>query len=129
MDIKEELISVIENTLSQTLDIYFSYAWREKIGEFLEEESKYTKLVCWIDKEIDICTKAINVFSPADRDEDYKNRDIKEYLNSMQKLSTLLHFRLLLIDSRSNTKIRENIEYTICKLYDISYSEQLEDYV
>lgn len=126
---EEELFGLVDTILSQTLDTYFSYAWREHLGEFLAVESRYSKLVEWIDKEISMCKMLINVFCPADKHENYTNEDIRNYLSNMQKFSVLTHCRFILLDSRSNTKMRENIEYTLCKLYDISYDEELGKYI
>ena len=131
MEIKD-IANAIEKEFKKKNDDYFSYAWREKLGElgeFLAEESKYTKLVEWITHEIEICNETKNVLSPADKDEKTTCGMINTYLALMQKLAVLVHFREMLLDSRSTTKMRENIEYTICKLYGVHYSEQLKEYI
>ena len=131
MEIKD-IVNAIEKEFKKKNDDYFSYAWREKLGElgeFLAEESKYTKLVDWINHEIEICNETKNVLSPADKDEKTTRGMVNTYLALMQKLAVLVHCRELLLDSRSTTKMRENIEYTICKLYGVHYSEQLKEYI
>ena len=119
----------IANIIQQNLGVYFGSAWRDKIGDMLEEESKYARLVEWINKEIDMCVQLVNVFCPADKDEEYTNGFVNTYLSQMQKLGVLVHCRLLLYDDRTTLEIRENIEYTICKLYDIEYSSMLKEYI
>ena len=131
MEIKD-IAKAIEEEFKKKDNDYFSYAWREKLGElgeFLAEESKYTKLVEWINTEIDRCNETKNVLSPADKNEKTTRGMINTYLALMQKLAVLVHCRELLLDSRSTTKMRENIEYTICKLYGVHYSEELKEYI
>lgn len=131
MEVKD-IITAIQKEIGKGNDEYFSYAWREKLGEiseFLAEESKYSQLVKWIDKELEQCNSLKNVFSLADKDEKTTRGMANTYLELMQKLAVLVHCRELLLDSRSTTKMRENIEYTICKLYGVHYSEQLKEYI
>ena len=131
MEIKD-IAKAIEKEFKKKNDDYFSYAWREKLGElgeFLAEESKYTKLLDWINHEIDRCNETKNVLSPADKDEKTTRGMVNTYLALMQKLAVLVHCRELLLDSRSTTKMRENIEYTICKLYGVHYNKELNEYV
>ena len=126
--LKEEILKAIEKSFCENTQTYFSYAWKQNIGEMLENESKYASLVSWIDKEIETCKTIINIFCPADKTEDYTNADIRNYLSYIQKFSVLTHCKLLLLDGRSDIKMRENIEYALCKLYNISYSEELNNY-
>ena len=49
--------------------MYFGYAWREKINEILSNESKYARLVEWINERIDFNREVIDLFNPADRTE------------------------------------------------------------
>ena len=119
----------IANIIRQNIGVYFGYAWRDKIGDMLEEESKYARLVEWINKEIDMCVQLVNAFCPADKDEGYTNGFVNTYLSQMQKLGVLVHCRLLLCDDRTTLEMRENIEYTLCKLYDIRYSTMLKEYI
>lgn len=125
----DKITSIIQDELSKNEDEFFSYAWREKLGEMLKEESKYCRLIEWINGELEQCKVGINVFCPADKQEDYTKQYANTYLLSMQKFAVLLHFRALLLDRRTTIKMRENIEYTLCKLYGIHYSEELNCYV
>lgn len=119
----------IENSIRENLGFYFSSAWRDKIGDMLEEESKYARLAEWVNKEIERCVKLVNAFCPADKDEAYTNGFANTYLSQMQKLGVLVHCRLLLYDDRTTLEMRENIEYTLCKLYGIKYSTMLKEYI
>jgi hypothetical protein len=127
-----EIINAIQKEVAKGNEEFFGYAWREKmgeLGEFLEEESKYAKLVEWIDKELEQCNSLKNVFCPADRTESTTISMVNNYGELMKKLAILVHCKELLLDSRTTIKMRENIEYTLCKLYRIRYNKQLKSYV
>jgi hypothetical protein len=122
----------IKETLKKTSGTYFSYAWRDMlqgVSEMLEAEGKYSRLVDWIDKEVEFCNKTKDIFSPADKDEKTTVAMVNTYCELMQKMAILIHCRLLLVDSQTTRQMRENIEYTICKLYGVHYSEELEQYL
>ncbi len=127
--LEEKIVKSIRNKLNDGFCEYFSYAWREKVDEMLKEESRYSKLVKWLDKEIEETVSLINVFCPADRSEDYTNDYFRTYKELMQNLAIMIHCRELLLDERTTTKMRENIEYTVCKLFNIHFSEFLNNYV
>lgn len=125
----EDLINAIEKQYAKTQDVYFSYAWREKIDKWLDAESKYARLVDWInervaDKQIDI-----DVFSPADKTKEYSNGTFNLYRKACEEIGMLLHLKGLILDKRCTTAMRDNIEYTICKIFNIHYNEQLRCYV
>lgn len=124
----EKLLNAIKNEFRKHDNTYFEYAWREKIGDMLETESKYEKLVEWIDEQLDFCCETVGVFSPADRNEKTTMQNVNTYRTFMEKIAILVHCREMLLDSRSTTKMRENIEYTLCKLYKISYDKELNLY-
>ena len=127
-----EIINAIQKEIKKGNGEFFNYAWREKLGElgsFLEEEGKYSKLVNWIDTEIQSCNSLKNVFCPADRNEQTTMSMVNTYGDLMKKLAILIHCKELLLDSRTTIKMRENIEYTICKLYNIKYVANLNSYV
>nr|DAP89027.1 MAG TPA: hypothetical protein [Caudoviricetes sp.] len=125
----KDMSAAIEREIRKNDGIYFSYAWREKLGELLEEESRYAKLVNWLNREIELSESVINVFAPADRTKDYTKGNLATYMEQIQKLAILIHSRELLLDSRTTREMRENIEYTLGKLYGIHYSEEFGDYI
>ena len=125
----KDVSAAIEREIRKNDGIYFSYSWREKLGEFLEEESRYAKLVNWLNREIELSESVINVFAPADRTKDYTKGNLATYMEQIQKLAILIHSRELLLDSRTTREMRENIEYTLGKLYGIHYSEEFGDYI
>ena len=125
----KDLIKAIEREYAKSMDAYFSYAWREKVNEFLSDESKYARLVDWINNRIDFNRDTIDVFNPADKYEQYNNGFFKNYCNACKELAMLINFKEIILDNRCTTEMRENIEYTICKIYKIHYSEQLKCYV
>lgn len=125
----EKILKAIRNKLNDSFCEYFSYAWREKVDEMLLIESKFTKLVEWLDEEIEQRLSLINVFCPADRTADYKNSYFQTYMEQMKDIAVMTHFRELLLDSRTTTQMRENIEYAIYKVYKIHYNDYLNEYV
>lgn len=127
--VAKKILTAIRNKLNDGFCEYFSYVWREKVIETLTEESKYTKLVRWLDREIEQTASTVNIFCPADKTENYSNKFFQTYLEQMKNLAVMIHFRELLLDERTTTQMRENLEHTVCKLYGIHYSEFLDDYV
>lgn len=128
MEIKE-IEKALEREIKAHLGEYFSYAWRDKLGEMLAVESKFARLLEWVNKEIADCCFVVNFFSPADKNENYTMTHIKIYLDKMRDLAVLVHCRELLLDNRTTVEMRENVEYTICKLFNIHYCENLKCYV
>ena len=126
---KRKILRKIENELNKSFITYFSYAWREKVDEMLTTESKYSKLVSWINKEIEEKMSTANVFSPADKNVDYTNDYFRTFRELLNDTALLIYFRELLLDSKSTTEMRGNIEYAIEKVFHVHYSEYLEDYV
>lgn len=125
----QKLIEAIEKEYDKSLDTFFSYAWREKVDEFLDDESKYSRLVDWINEQIDLCKDNINIFNPADKIKQYSNGFFNIYSNACKNIAMLLNFKGIILDKRCTTKMREDIEYTICKVFNIHYSEQLKIYI
>lgn len=125
----EDLIKAIEKQYAKSRDTYFSYAWREKVDEWLDNESRYARLVDWINERIEDKQTTIDVFSPADKGEWYTNDYFKSYRSACEEIAMLIHLKWLLLDNRCTIKMRENIEYTICKVFNVHYSEMLKCYV
>lgn len=124
-----KVLRKIERELNGSFIQYFSYAWREKVNEMLTTESKYSKLVDWLNKEIESRLSMVNIFSPADRMEDYKTEFYRTFREQLSDISFMIYLRELLLDEKSTTQMRENIEYTICKVFGTKYSEYLKDYI
>lgn len=121
----KEVSAAIEREIRKNDGIYFSYAWREKLGEFLEEESRYGKLVNWLNERLELYEGTINTFSPADWSEEFE----ESYLRQIQDCAVMIHARDLLLDSRCSGKMRENIEKWICRHFKVRYSEEFEEYI
>lgn len=124
-----KVLRKIEKELNNSFIQYFSYGWREKISEILTTETKYSKLIERINKEIEDKISMANVFCPADKTEDYTNDFFRNYMDAMRDFAVLIHLRELLLDERTTTQMRENIEYTIEKVFGIKYNKFFEDYV
>jgi uncharacterized membrane protein YebE (DUF533 family) len=127
-EIKSKILRKIENELNKSFIEYFSYAWRENLDEMLTTESKYSKLVQWLNNEIEKRVSVMNCFSPADYD-DYTSEFYKAFREQLSDISFMIYLRELLLDSKTTRKMRENIENTIEKVFNVKYSEQLKDYI
>lgn len=108
---------------------FFAMALHEQAGEFLEQSSRFSKLAEWCEKEMRQAGAVLNVFSPADKNADYTQERAKMWLENVHYFAELTYFHGILLDHRTTTAQRENIEYTICKLYGVHYNEYLGDYV
>ncbi len=108
---------------------FFAMAWRQIEGAFLEQASRFSKLVAWCDKEIGQASGIINVFSPADKTADYTTGKAKLWMEQVHYIAELVYFREILLDDRTTTEQRENVENTIEKLYGVRYSEDYKDYI
>lgn len=126
---KNKILRKIEREINNSFITYFSYAWRENLNEMLTTESKYSKLVNWLNKEIESKMSTANCFSPADKTEDYTNDFYRIFRELLSDISFMIYLREILLDERTTTQMRENIEYTIEKVFGTHYSEYLEDYV
>lgn len=128
MSVDDLLINIRDFMIENNME-FFGYAWRENIRNMLSKEDKYSKLIDWINKEIETHKNNMNIFNPADKVIGYTNEFFKNYETACKNIAMLLNFKEVLLDSKCTTKMRENIEYTICKVFNIKYSELLNDYV
>ena len=124
----DKILNSIEKELQKNNKAFFSYAWRENIINFIECESKYEALLKWINSTIYTQTIGINVFNPADKTDTYTNEYFKNYMESLKNFAFLVNMRDILCDQRTTTQMRDNIEYTICKVYNIHYNKELNEY-
>lgn len=127
--VKAKILRKIEREINNSFGEYFSYAWRENLNEMLENESRFARLVEWINEEIEQKMSTANIFSPADKTEQYTNDFFKTFKDLSSDIFMLIYFRELLLDNRTTTKMRENIEYAIGKVFNVHYSEFLKVYV
>lgn len=126
----DKILKVIEKELSESNAVYLKTLCKEKLGSFLEETSRFTKLVKWIDKERDLLKISISLFTPAWRDgQEYKKSYFNNYMNALKDWAFLTAMKDLLVSDGTSNNDRNNIEYTLCKIYNIHYSEQLKIYV
>lgn len=121
----DDLCETLRLEFTRNNQAFFSYAWREKLGDLLEEESRYARLVDWLNERIEFYGSVINPLSPAVSDVGEEG-----YLIAIQDYAVLIHCRDLLLDSRTTTEERENIEKWLCKRYKIRYeSEYFKGYI
>jgi hypothetical protein len=123
------IIDSIEKFMIKNNKIFFSYAWRENITEMLSNESKYQKLVEWINKRIESEQIALNVFNPADKSNEYTNEQFNAYKTACQNIAMLINIKYIILDNKCTIQMRENCEYAICKIFNVHYNEFLNIYV
>lgn len=119
------LENLMKNVFKENGQEFFSYAWRDKVKEFVEFELKYTQLLDWINERIEVEFNIINSFNPADKDDKYSKAEIKLYLSACQTVAVLLNAKEIITNDNCTTKMRENWEYTLCKLFDLSYNKEI----
>lgn len=124
-----ELLNAIKESVEKQIGYFFEPAWKRNCGEMLKEESKFAKLVDFLQRKIDLCEKALPCFSPVYRYEGYSAAYYKEYRQLLGELAFLIVLKEHLLDNRTSEEMRANIEYTICKEYSVHYSEELKEYV
>lgn len=125
----EDLIKAVEKEYGKSIDEYFNYAWREKITECLNEENKYSKLIEWINERIDLNKININIFNPADRTEQYTNGFFELYRKSCEEMAMLINLKIIILDKRCSIQMRENVEYAVCKIFNVYYNKELDSYI
>lgn len=125
----EDLIKAVEKEYGKSKDEYFNYAWREKITECLNEENKYSKLIEWINERIDLNKININIFNPADRTEQYTNGFFELYRKSCEEMAMLINLKIIILDKRCSIQMRENVEYAVCKIFNVYYNKELDSYI
>lgn len=125
----ESLLKAIEESLKKSGEGFSAFLWRENIGEALESQKRFTRLVEWINQELEISGCVACIDAPMNRESEYTKGKLADYLEAVQKLSVLVHCRELLQDERTSKEQRENIEYTLGKLYGVHYNEYLDSYV
>lgn len=128
MDV-DDLLENIEKFMLDNNKVFFNYAWRENIRNMFSTEDKYSKLIDWINEQIKFYKNNMNIFNPADKMINYTNEFFKNYETACKNIAMLLNFKEVLLSEKCTTKMRENIEYTICKVFNIKYNERLNCYV
>lgn len=125
----EKLIRVIEKKFNKSNETFFAYSWREKIENILKDESRYSRLVDWINEKIDFDLIYVNTFNPADKNEKYSKSDFKVYLEACQNIAMLINLKWIMLNKNSSIEMRDNIEYAICSHFKIHYNKELNKYL
>lgn len=94
----------------------------------LKLAKKRFALISWARENLDFAKKIMQAFNPVKRNENYAKWQIKEYLRYAQ-IKAVLEDSLEVLESvKSTQQMYDNIEYTLCKLYDIKYIEEFETF-
>jgi len=123
---KELLLQTIERCMRYSNTRYFESAWQNHLGEFLEEEHKYTMLVEWLNEQIERETDMLIVYNPSDTD---MHPYLDDYQDIVAKLGVCIHCKTTLCAKETTPTMRENIEKALVKMYNIHYNETLDCYV
>ena len=119
------ILRAIEEVMTQNNRHYFSYIWREKVKNELKADSKYQKLLDWINAEINISLSLINVINPAEGELEYWDL----YKTAMGKIAVLVHLREILLYQTCTDEMRASIERCFCEKMKIRYWEPLGEYL
>ena len=125
----KDLIDAIGTRLKKEGNLFLPSVWTEAVVAAAERQNRWGKLVAWTDRRLDELAVATNVMTRASRDEDYKKRDLDSWLDNMKDIAVLTSCELILLDEKATEAQRENIEYTLEKLFGVRWSEYLNDYV
>lgn len=126
---EKKLIAVLSDEFKKIGEQFSEFLWKEKLGEMIETQRRFVRLIEWIDREIEVSGLSIDISAPMNKDKNYTKGDMAAYLDGIQRFAVLVHSRELLLDDRTSGEQRKNIEYTLEKLYGVHYDEYLEDYV
>lgn len=126
---KEAFLSYLEDFMVENNAEFIDFAMKEQIANLLEQSSRYAKLVEWIDKQIEANKNNMNAFNPSLRNDDYINAYFKNYDEACKNIAMLLNLRFILVNKHCTNDMRENIEYTICKVFNVHYNDSLQAYV
>lgn len=125
----EKLKSILISAFNKMNETYYEHIWDKRIDMWLLEDSKYNKLSEWCENKIESYQHFINIFSPVHKDNTYSQNDFKAYKKYVEEFAILIHLNSLLCNPKCNEQERENIEYTLCKTFNILYDKQLNTYI
>ena len=106
-------------------------SWEDKVYKDTKSKELVIKrhaLISWVNEQLDFSVKIMQAFNPSKRDENYANWQVKEYLRYAQIRAVMEDSLRTLTDTKSTQQMYDNIEYMLCKLYEIKYLEELETY-
>ena len=125
----KDVIDAIGTRLKKEGNLFLPSVWTEAVLAAAEKQNRWGKLVAWTDRRLDELAVATNVMTPANRDEVYKKRDLDSRLDNMKDIAVLTSCELILLDDKATEGQRENVEYTLGKLFGVEWSENFNDYV
>lgn len=124
-----EIMKSFEEYFKKNNLFFFDYALKDNLKNYFEYDSKYQALLEWIDRELRSEQITQNIINPAIKEDGYTNGDLERFKEASMNVAMLLSFRNLLVDSTTTTTIRDNIEYSICKIYNIEYKKEFNGYI
>lgn len=125
----KDLIDAIGTRLKKEGNLFLPSVWTEAVVKAAEKQNRWGKLIAWIDRRLDDLAIVTNVMTPANRDEDYKKRDLDDWLENMKDIAVLTSCELILLDDKATEVQRDNVEYTLRRLFGVEWSENFNDYV
>lgn len=129
----DRILKAIQEELQKSTIEFFSYAWREKVSNILTEESRFSRLIEWINNELEQNAITASLFNPAMRaDHDdksfYSKGFFENYKEALLNQSLLIHARETMLDEHCTDKHRETIEAMLCKMFNIKYNKERNIY-
>ena len=129
MTTTKDLVDAIEKRLKKEGNLFLPSLWTDAVVKAAQKQNRWGKLLAWIDRRLDDLAIVTNVMTPANRDGDYKKRDLDGWTENLQDIAVLTSCELILLDDKATEGQRENVEYTLEKLFGVEWSENFNDYV
>ena len=120
MIISEKFYNTLKSELHKISVAFFDYAWDANITEWLQTESRYTKLVEWLKSETESRRKYLAVLF---------TDNFEQYKQHLAEFAILLQCYDIILDPKCTIAIRTDLEQKICNMCNISYSDFLNAYV
>lgn len=105
-----------------------SINYPKKEEKALKLAKKRFALISWVENEMKFSIRIMQTFSPVFKGVDYPRWQVNEYLRYAQRKAVLEDMLSYLNSPNQNIETFNNVEYTLCKLYEIKYLEELETY-
>lgn len=128
----DKITSSIRQTLEKSTIRYFGAAWQRHIKCILMDESRYARLLEWINNELAQDAITVCIFNPAalaDDKEFYTKEVFEMYKTALLNQSLLIHARETILHDECTEQQRETVEKMVCKIFNIHYCKMLDCYM
>lgn len=129
MTSQEQIIQALKSKFDTLNLTFYQNIWEKRVYNWLLEDDKYSKLADWCSREIEVLGDISSVFSPINKSDKYSMDDFKTYKDSIGNLAIIVHLRSILVSAKCSDQERKNIEYALCKIFNIAYSDTANEYI